>query len=141
MGLQELLKKGDVRKIEPSRERAVSLLVSAERDIKAAGDMLSSGNLEWALAVAYNSMLACGMAIMAEKGYAPSSEAHHLAVVRFCSEVMSAQAAPLMDTFNKYRVRRHEVVYGEAGSVGRNEAERAIENAKKFLGITRGRVT
>ena len=30
-------------------------------------------------------------------------------------------------------MRRHDVVYGEAGSVGKDEATRAIGNAERFM--------
>jgi uncharacterized protein (UPF0332 family) len=131
MNLSELLRKDLVRKVEPDGKKAKELLVLAERDIKAAGDNLVSGNGDWALAIAYNAMLSAGRALMSSKGYAPVSEAHHLAVVQFCAAILPESSA--VATFNRYRVRRHEVMYGEAGSVGTGEARNAIENAKMFL--------
>lgn len=133
MDLQELLKKRQIREVAPAAQRADDLISSAERDIKAAQAMLSSQNYEWALAISYNAMLSAGMALMARKGYAASSDSHHIAIVQFCASSMPADTSALVQIFNKYRVRRHEVVYGEAGSVGKNEAENAIENARKFL--------
>jgi len=102
--------------------------------MKAASDNLKGGNNDWALAIAYNAMLSGGRALMIAKGYAPSAEAHHLAVVQFCAAVFPADATPLVSTFNRYRVRRHDVVYGEAGSVGKDEAAHAVRTAQEFLG-------
>jgi len=70
---------------------------------------------------------------MAYKGYRTYAEAHHLAVVQFCAAVLPKESSTLISTFNRYRVRRHDVVYGESDSVGENEAKRAVENAKNFV--------
>lgn len=131
MNLAELLKKDLVRKTEPDKQQTAELLKSAERDLKAAKDNLISLNYDWALAIAYNSMLSSGRALMSHKGYQPVSEAHHLAVVKFCDAVLATKTN-LGERFNRYRVRRHTVVYGAAGSVGETEAETAIKNAEQF---------
>ena len=133
MNLSELLKKGLVRKVEPDKTRAKELLSVAERNIKAAVDNLKTENFDWAFAISYNSMLSAGRALMAYKGYAPSSDSHHFAVVQFCASSFPAESSGLVSTFNRYRVRRHDIVYGETESVGRTEAENAIGNAKDFL--------
>ena len=140
MDLSELLRKDLIRKTGPDSAKAKELLAMAERDVKAAADNLGSGNYDWALAIAYNAMLSAGRALMSSKGYSPVSEAHHLAVVQFCAALLPADAAGLAHTFNRYRVRRHDVIYGEAESVGKEEARRAIENAKLFVKSIKGRV-
>jgi uncharacterized protein (UPF0332 family) len=133
MSLSELLKKVIVRKTEPDKGLCAKLLALSRSDIKAAEDSLASGNFGWALAIAYHSMLSAGRALMASMGYRPSFDAHHLAVVRFCAEVFPVESAQLASTFNRYRVRRHDAVYGEAESVGQGEAKNAIKNARLFL--------
>lgn len=85
-------------------------------------------------------MLSAGRALMASSGYCTSFDAHHLGVVRFCAAVLSSDASHLASVFNRYRARRHEVVYGEAGSVGRSEAANAIENSRKFVALIKGRL-
>lgn len=147
MSLAELLKMDLVRKSEPNKQLALELLASAERDLKAANDNVKSINYDWALAIAYNSMLSSGRALMANKGYLPVSEVHHLAVVKFCDAILESNSGKL---FNRYRVRpietyvsmdhktncrfvgHHDVVYGASGSVGKEEAETAIKNAEAF---------
>lgn len=133
MNLAELLKKDLIRKTEADKTRTKELILLAERDLKVAIDNLNDENHDWALAIAYNSMLSAGRALMAFKGYFPVSEAHHLAVVQFCAAVLPSESIGLTNTFNRYRVRRHDVIYGEAGSVGKEEAKRVIENARLFL--------
>ncbi len=133
MNLADLLRKDIIRKIEPDKVRAKELLALAERDLKVASDNLSAKNYDWALAIAYNAMLNSGMALMISKGYRAASESHHIAVVQFCAVMLPSDSLDLANMFNKYRVRRHDVVYGQAKSVGEDEAKKAIDNAKKYL--------
>lgn len=134
MNLSDLLRDRMVKKVEPDPKKAQSLIAVAQKDLKAAADNLKGGNSDWALAIAYNAMLSAGRALMAARGYAASSEAHHVAVVKFCAAVMPDESGGLDRLFDNYRVRRHDVMYGEAiGSVGDDEAGRAIENAAKFV--------
>ena len=126
MSLSELLQKGLIRKADPDKAKATELLAMAERDLKAASDNLKGGNNDWALAIAYNAMLSAGRSLMSQKGYYPVSDAHHLAVVQFCAAILPSESGNLAITFNRYRVRRHDVIYGESESVGKNEAEKAL---------------
>jgi len=133
MNLAELLRKDLVRPDEPDKTRAKELLAIAERDIKTADDNLKNKNYDWTLAIAYNAMLSSGRAFMAAKGYRPVAEAHHLAVVQFCAAVLPTDSGNLAVVFNRYRIKRHDVIYGEAEMIGSGEAENSIKNAKLFL--------
>lgn len=133
VNLRELLDKRVVLQAEPDAKSADSLIKTALGNIKAAEDNLKMGHADWALAIAYNAMLTAGRALMAAKGYRPSSDSHHVAVVQFCAALLPADASELVSAFNRYRVRRHDVVYGEPQSVGDDEAKRAIANATKFV--------
>jgi len=133
MNLSDLLKKNTVRQVEADKKQSLELIAHAEHDLKVAQDNLKINNYDWALAIAYNAMLYAGRSLMAYKGYAPSSDAHHLAVVQFCAVVLPAESGQLASTFNRYRIRRNDVVYGEAESVGEDEAKNSIENSRKFV--------
>lgn len=139
MNLSELLRKGLVRKVEPDAALAKNLLEMAGRDIKAASDNAASGNADWALAIAYNSMLSAGRALMAAKGYSAVSESHHLAAVQFCTATLP-DAAALLDSFNRYRIKRHDVLYGGAETVGKTEADNAISKAREFLELIKSKL-
>ena len=138
--MSELLKKDMIERIAPDGKQAGELLLKAGNDLKVAKDTFNAGNYGWTLAIAYNSMLSAGRALMAKTGYRARSEAHHLAVVRFCAVMMPADASGVIGIFNKYRVRRHGVVYGESESVGEEEAKRALENAAGFLDKINGKI-
>jgi len=133
MDLKDLLRRGMIEKVAPDKELAKQLLASSENDLTAAADNLKTGHMDWALAIGYNAMLSAGMALMASKGYRAFSESHHLTVVQFCASVISKEASALVSAFNRYRIRRHDIVYGEAGSVSENEAKRAITVARELV--------
>lgn len=133
MDLQEMLKRRLVEKVEPDAKNAQELLDTAAGNIAAAEDNLKMRHPDWALAIAYNAMLSAGRALMASRGYRPTSESHHVAIVQFSAAMLPSGASALAAAFNRYRVRRHDVIYGEAKSVGWDEAERAIVKAGEFL--------
>lgn len=133
MDLQELLRKRLIEKVKPDDALAKELLQTAEKDIVVAEDNLKMKHSDWAFAIAYNSMLNAGRALLASKGYRTCGETHHFAVVKFCATLIPPESSVLVHIFNKSRVRRHDIVYGEAESVGEDEAERIIGKAKLFL--------
>ncbi len=133
MDLKELLQKHLIEKTKSDKELANELAKAAEKDIVAATDILKARHADWAFVAAYNAMLSAGRALMAMRGYRAFGESHHVAVVQFCAAIMPAEAAPLIGAFNRYRVRRHDVVYGEIKSVSGGEAETAIKNAGEFI--------
>lgn len=137
MNLSELLKRREVEKVDSDLETAARLLKIAENNVKAAEDNANIGHYDVALSLAYNAMLNAGRALMAFKGYRASSDSHHKAVVDFCSAMLAPECAEMMNRFNNYRTRRHDIVYGdvESDSVGESEARNAVKLAKEFLGI------
>ncbi len=135
MDLERLLRERLIEKVTADKAMALSLLEAAAKDLKTAEDNVGIGHFEWGLAIAYNGMLNAGRALMAAKGYRAFSESHHLAVVQFCAAVLPEDASGLVSTFNRLRMRRHDVVYGEIAkdSVGEEEAKRALQKAKLFI--------
>lgn len=142
MNLSELLKKGEVRKIEPDGKTAEKLLKASADSVKAAEDNIKINHCDVALSLAYNAMLNAGRALMAAKGYRPDSETHHKTVVNFCAAVLPSESSQLTSLFNRYRVRRHDIVYGEVSgdSVGENEAKTAVTKAKEFLELVKTKI-
>ncbi len=143
MDLNEMLRKREIQKEEPDRKVAEKLLTVAADSLVAAQDNLKIGHNDVALSVAYNAMLNAGRALMAAKGYRVYSESHHKSVVAFCAAVLPSQSSQLVSLFNRYRMRRHDIVYGEveARSVGESEARAAIEKAKEFIVLVKGRIS
>jgi len=139
VGLGELLKRREIEKVDVDRGTAEKLLRVSQDAVAAAEDNLKMKHNDVALSLAYNAMLNAGRALMSAKGYRPYAEAHHKAVVGFCSAVLPSGSAELVALFNRYRIRRHDIVYGEieGSSVGESEAVAAIGKAKEFVGLIR----
>ena len=133
VNLSELLKKGLVRKVGVDAALAQELLVNAKNDLVVAQKNLDAKDNGWALAIAYNAMLSAGRALMAQEGYGTLADGYHVVVVHFCSARLNQEASDLINAFNRYRVRRHGVLYGQALAVGENEAKTAIERARQFV--------
>ncbi len=143
MNLSEMLKKREILRVEPDPKTAKKLLAVSTGGIKAAEDNLKMNHNDVALQLAYTSMLNAGRALMAAKGYRGSSETHHKIVVNFCSVVLPADSMSLVSAFNRFRVRRHDIVYGEieGGSVGESEAHSAIAKARDFLELIKSKIS
>jgi len=137
MSLADLLKNREIEKCAPDAEMARRLLASAKTGLGAAEDNLLIKLPEVALTLAYQSMLNAGRALMAHMGYRAFSQNHHKGVVNFCAEVLPTASSTLTRAFNRYRVRRHDIVYGEVeeNSVGADEAKEAIAQARELVGI------
>ncbi len=134
MSLEKLLAEGAVYKIEGGKALVERSLRIAARDLKSAKQLLQEENLDWALAIAYNSMLQAGRALMFSKGYRPSAEGGHRAVVEFVKAVYGKEfGEESLRYFDKLRRRRHLAVYEEAETVSAGEAGYAMERANLFL--------
>lgn len=143
MSLSELLKKGSVKRVEPDAMLASKMLSRAEEAAVAAKDVQKIRRNDVALPTAYDAMLNAGMALMAAKGYRAESEGHHKTIVEFCADNLGKEASGLVQAFNRYRMRRHDIVYGEVERKDITEAEAldAIAKADGFIKAVRERVS
>lgn len=143
MNLSELLKKREIEKVEPDTKLAEKLLKVSENALEAARDNLKINHCDVALTLAYNAMLNAGRALMAGKGYRSYSENYHKTVVAFCAAILPEASSQLVILFNRYRIRRHDIMYGdvESDSVGESEASTAIIKATEFLNLIKSKIS
>jgi len=134
MSLEKLLRDRIIQRVAPNSSLAKKSLKLAERDLKSARAMLDQGNYDWCLAIAYNSMLQAGRALMFLKGFRPYSQYKHKAVIEFVREAFGMDIGDrLVYVFDKIRKKRHRVVYEEPEIVSKNEARQAIRWAEEFV--------
>jgi len=124
------LAEGLIEAFETTPKLVEQTLASAEKDLKTSRTVFESGDYDWALAIAYNSMLQAGRALMFRFGYRPKGEYKHLAVVKFAAIKLTGKSSILVKFFNKTRTRRHMIVYEIRETVSRSEAEAAIKTRK-----------
>jgi len=142
MSLEQLLNEGLIEAFETTKDLVSQTLASSEKDLKTAVTVLEAGDYDWALTIAYHSMLQAGRALMFHFGYRPKGEHKHVAVVRFASEKLTtSESSTLVKLLNKTRKRRHAVLYEVRETVSRSEAERAIEMAKKLISTVKNEIT
>jgi len=136
MSLEELSRNRIIRKTRPDRRLALDSIKRARRDIDTAKMLMTNEKFDWSLAVSYNAMLAAGRALMFDKGYRPSSTGGHLAVVKFLSIALGADASERMVMImNGMRKKRHRIVYEEMDIVTEKEAKQAIDWTEEFVSI------
>jgi len=111
MSLEKLLEKKMISKTASNPKQVDEVFKVAERDLNAARNSLREGDFDWALAIACNSMLQAGRALMLRGGYRPMGEFKHVAVVEFVEVEFSDELSrKLVFAFNKIRRKRHRVV-------------------------------
>jgi uncharacterized protein (UPF0332 family) len=134
LSLEKLLKDRVVRKIRIDKNLVQKTFSMAKRDLETAKRVLDDESYSWSLAIAYNSMLQAGRALMFSKGFKPSGEYKHVAVVRFLHEIFGKELTDrLITIFDRVRKKRHKVVYDEPDVISEYEAENAVLWASEFL--------
>lgn len=134
MSLEKLLRNRMIGKIVSSPKQVSEVFAVAKRDLGAARNNLREGDFDWALAIAYNSMLQAGRALMLARGYRPMGEFKHVAVVEFVKVEFSDElSGKLAFAFSKIRRKRHRVVYEAAGVTTEREASEVVGLAEEFV--------
>jgi len=134
MSLDELLKDRIVQRIEPDKKLAKRNLKIALRDLSAAQHLLDEETYDWALSIAYNAMLQAGRALMFLKGFRPSTQFGHIAVLRYLRATFREQLTErIVDVFDQMRRKRHRAVYEAVDVVSRDEAQNALKWAHEFV--------
>jgi len=134
MSLEELLRKGTVKRIAPNARLSGISLAKARRDIGASGTLYEKGEYDWSLAISYNAMLGAARALMYIRGYRPSSSDGHLAVIKFLEATpIDEETAKYTAIMDRLRKKRHRLVYEEYDVVTEKEARQALMWAEQFL--------
>jgi uncharacterized protein (UPF0332 family) len=135
MSLEKLLRDRLISKVVSSPKQVGEVFRVAERDLNAARNSLREGDFDWALAIAYNSMLQAGRALMLKRGFRPVGEFKHVAVVEFVKVEFGGDelCRRLAFAFGKIRRKRHRVVYEQAGITTEREASEVIGLAEEFV--------
>ena len=96
--------------------------------------MIANDKFDWSVAVSYNAMLSAARALMLDKGYRPSSQEGHVAVIRFLEATLDTETSDRMIiAMNGMRKKRHRIVYEEMDIISNDEAKQAITWAEEFV--------
>ena len=131
MSLERLLEEGLIEKTSKNDMAAIASIQLAHRDLKSAADSLNATDYDWALAIAYNAMLQAATSLMYKKGFIPKGSYKHVAVARFLETQVELEE--FYNVFDRYRKKRHKVIYDEPGIITKEEAEKAINWAEELV--------
>jgi uncharacterized protein (UPF0332 family) len=116
-------------------------LASAEKKVASARKILAFDE-EASLQQSYEAMLKAAIGFTHSHGFrARSIPGHHIAIIEFVEERVSATHAGLMAVFDQLRRKRNTVLYDDEGFVSREEAEQAIQSARRLIALVRSEVT
>jgi uncharacterized protein (UPF0332 family) len=134
MSLEKLLRDRLIRKIRVDKSLVRKSFLIAKRDLDTSKKVFKGESYGWSLAIAYNSMLQAGRALMFLNGFKPTGQYQHVAVIKFVHTVFGREITDRMiDIFNRLREKRHLAIYEEVDIVSEEEAKNAIKWADEFL--------
>jgi len=130
MTVEDLLREGMLKRIPPSRERAVKSLIVAERYFTSAKKSFDARIDDMAIVAAYSSVFHAARAILFLDGMAERS---HVAIYEYLKEKHKALGTDAIETFNMYRRLRHAVAYGLETQVSAKDSQEALNFATEFI--------
>lgn len=129
MDLDELERRGDIKRLPRDMKKIEDSLNLAKRDVNVARSVLNE-NCDWAFSIAYNAMLQAVRALMFSKGYRPTGSNQHISVVRFAELFLREEDVIILD---RMRRKRHITIYDTAGTISEIEAENIVIRAEKLV--------
>lgn len=136
MNLECLRKEKLIKETSVDRDQISALIDSADRDLEATGEIIKIGHFAIARDTAYQAMIKMGIALMNKNGYRPNAYAHHIAVVRFCENLLSGIDKRIIADFDRLRRNRHDRLYLGRELASKSEAKAALQSARKLYKIT-----
>ncbi|EQD63856.1 HEPN domain protein [mine drainage metagenome] len=131
--VDDCIKKGLIRRIEPSRQTAIKMLEKAANLLKEAKSSLDANAPDGSVLMAYEVMLLSGKALLVKDGF---RERSHYCVVGYVQEVYADKGKikkSTVDLFDRYREIRHMVAYDAEFMVSEEDAMKAIEDAERLF--------
>ncbi|MBI5554560.1 MAG: hypothetical protein HY920_01735 [Elusimicrobia bacterium] len=128
MKLDDLVKKGQLRKEVTSKHNIAEFLQFAEEEIEAA----RFNRVKYPLTAyksAYDALLHAGNALIRFYGYRPTSKYTHVTITEVVERVFGLDYSILVQTFKRMRRKRHPLQYEAKFAVSQKEVEEAIEKA------------
>lgn len=138
--VQKYISKGLLKKQTPNFAQVLKQLQRAHRDLKTAKCTLEQ-DPEWATAIAYQSMLRAGRALLFASGYLPIDGAQHRTVVELTGIILGPENANSIRSFNKYRKKRNLFFYDSEDTGNLEDAKKALEIARELLDEIKVEVT
>lgn len=131
--LDECIKKGLIRKIQPSKENAERSIAKSKSWVEEAKKALGAELFDSCLVAAYVAMFHSARSLLIKDGF---RERSHYCIARYLEEKYAAKGlveTSVVDLLDRYRELRQEDVYGIDFSATEEDAKEAIKNAELVL--------
>ncbi len=139
MNFDDLLKERIIEQTEVSNDEIAYLFEVARRDINTAQGLIYS-DLDWAFAIAYNSVLQLSIAYMNYLGFRPRGATKHVNTFKFMEKALSEEEQPMIKRLQQLRRKRNATIYERAGLVSEKEAKEVVAFALKYYKETLDRL-
>jgi len=131
--LDDCFNKGLIRKIPPSKEKALRSLNKADRWLEEARRSLSFNLFNSCLVASYSAMFHASRALLFKDGFREKS---HYCLARYLEEMYVNTGRlnrVVVDLLDRFRTLRHEDLYELDFSATREDAEEAVRNAEMIV--------
>ena len=130
MNFDVLLRMRVIERVTVTSEEISELFAVARRDLRTAQSLVDI-DLDWAFAVAYNSILQLSVAYMNYLGFRPRGEGKHYHTFRFMAEALPDEQV-MVKRLQRLRKKRNASIYEHPGLVSEKEAHEVIDFATRY---------
>lgn len=132
MEFNDLIKLGQLKKEETSKQKIAEFLQFAEEEISAAKFNLLKYPLT-AYKSAYDALIHAGSALIRYYGYRPTTKYTHATITEFVDRVLGKDFGSLVRSFKQMRRRRHPLQYEAKFSESQEEVKNSILKSKELI--------
>lgn len=129
---QSYLKQGYIKAERPNFKQIEKQILRARKDLKTF-HLVDKEDPEWASAIAYQSILRAGRALLFSYGYLPADGRQHKTVVEVTGLILGPKFALITQHFDRLRKKRNVFFYDSEDARNFTEARKAIETAEELL--------
>ena len=132
MPLEDLVKTGQLKKEDNSKEQITGFLQFAEDEIAAAKFNLSKFPLT-AYKSAYDALLHAGNALIRFYGYRPTFQYTHATITECVDRILGKEYGSLVKRFKHMRRKRHPLLYEAKFIESEKEVKETIQKAEELI--------
>ena len=132
MIFEDLIRIGQLKKEETSRQKLTEFIIFAENELSAANFNLDKFPLT-AYKSAYDSLIHAGNALIRYHGYRPTTKYTHATITEFVDRIFGKEYGDLVRSFKRMRKKRHPLQYDAIFSESREEVKNSIIKAEKLV--------
>lgn len=130
IGFRECIEKGLLRRVPPSREKAIQSIEKAKQLLEEAKANLEEERINSAIIVAYLAIFHAARAMLFKDGYREKS---HECIIRYLEEKRPEIKPEEIAALEKYKSERTHTQYDVTYNPNEEQAEKMIKFTEKFI--------